>query len=153
MTPIETGNVTCEVVVAAPPETVFPFFTEPDRMVRWMGTEAELDARQGGEFFVNVAGSHRARGEYVEVQPPNRVVFTWGWEGEGNPVPPGSSTVEVTLTPEGEGTKVVLVHRDLPDIEEGGARSHEHGWTHYLGRLEVAGRGDDAGPDRGPGAM
>ena len=150
MTPVDTGAVTREISVAAPPETVFPFFTDADRMTRWMGTEAELDARPGGVFNVTVHGSHIARGEYVEVDPPSRVVFTWGWEDQETAVPPGSSTVEITLTPDGEGTRVVLVHRDLP---EGQAGPHGHGWDHYMARLEIAGAGGDAGPDRGPQGM
>jgi uncharacterized protein YndB with AHSA1/START domain len=150
MTPVETGAVTREINVAAPPETVFPFFTDAERMTRWMGTEAELDARPGGVFNVAVHGSHIARGEYVEVDPPSRLVFTFGWEDQETAVPPGSSTVEITLTPDGEGTKVVLVHRDLP---EGAAGPHGHGWDHYMARLEIAGAGGDPGPDRGPGGM
>jgi uncharacterized protein YndB with AHSA1/START domain len=150
MTPVETGAVTREITVAAPPETVFPYFTDADRMTRWMGTEAELEATPGGIFRVNVGGSHVGQGEYVEVDPPTRVVFTWGWDDPESAVQPGTSTVEVTLTPEGEGTKVVLVHRDLP---EGAEVPHGHGWEHYLARLEVAGAGGDAGPDEGPAGM
>jgi uncharacterized protein YndB with AHSA1/START domain len=150
MTPVETGEVTREITVAAPPETVFPYFTDAERMSRWMGTDAELDARPGGVFHVNVGGSHLAQGEYVEVDPPSRVVFTWGWDNPESVVQPGTSTVEITLTPEGAGTKVVLVHRDLP---EGQAGPHSHGWDHYLARLEVAGAGGDAGPDHGPAGM
>jgi uncharacterized protein YndB with AHSA1/START domain len=150
MTPVDTGAVTREISVAAPPETVFPYFTDADRMVRWMGDEAELDARPGGVFHVNVGGAHIARGEYVEVDPPSRVVFTWGWEDQDTAVPPGTSTVEITLTAQGEGTKVVLTHRDLPEDQAG---PHGHGWDHYLGRLEIAGAGGDAGPDEGPAGM
>jgi uncharacterized protein YndB with AHSA1/START domain len=150
MSPVDTGEVTREITVAAPPETVFPFFVEPDRMMRWMGTEAELDARPGGGFRVNVGGTHVAQGEYVEIDPPSRVVFTWGWDNPDTVVPPGTSTVEVTLTAEGGGTKVVLIHRDLP---EGQAGPHGMGWEHYLGRLEIAGAGGDAGPDHGPEGM
>ena len=150
MTPVETSAVTREISVAAPPETVFPYFTDPERMTRWMGTEAELDARPGGVFNVNVHGSHVALGEYVEVDPPSRVVFTWGWEDTDTAVPPGTSTVEITLTPDGEGTKVVLVHRDLPEDQAG---RHGHGWDHYMARLAIAGAGGDAGPDRGPEGM
>lgn len=149
MTAVQTGELTREITVAAPPETVFPYFTDPERMVRWMGTEAELDARPGGAYRILVAGAHPAVGEFVELDPPRRVVFTWGWESEQMPVPPGSTTVEVTLTPEGDGTRLVLVHRDLP---ADAVASHDHGWEHYVARLAVAAVGGDAGPDRGPGA-
>src|SRR5919204_1451791 len=106
--------VVCEVRVAARPETVFPFFTDPARMVRWKGVEADLDARPGGIYRVNVTGREVARGQYVEVVPNRRVVFTWGWEGAGSTLPPGASTVEVDLIPDGDGTIVRLTHRDPP---------------------------------------
>ncbi len=60
-------------------------------------------------------------------------------------LPPGSSTVEVTLTPEGDETVVQLTHRDLPSQEL--ADGHGLGWTHYLGRLAIAAAGGDPGVD------
>ena len=86
-----------------------------------------------------------ASGEFVEVEPPHRVVFTWGWEGEDSAVPPGSSTVEVTLTPQGEHTTLRLIHRDLPNPQE--ATGHTAGWDHYLERLQILGAGGDPGAD------
>jgi uncharacterized protein YndB with AHSA1/START domain len=133
-----------EVRVEAPPEVVFKFFVDPDHMVRWKGVEATLDPRPGGIYRVNVTGTHVVRGEYVEVVPNERVVFTWGWEDEGNPVPPGASTVEVTLVPDGRVTIVRLRHLGLPG---GPDDLHAHGWEHYMARLVVAGAGGDAGPD------
>lgn len=143
------AEVVREIVVDARPETIFEFFTVPEKHVQWEGTEAELDPRPGGVYRVLVAGAHPAVGEYVEVSPPDRVVFTFGWEAEGNPIGPGSTTVEITLHPEGDKTLVRLAHRGLPD--ESAAEQHSHGWQHYLGRLAVAAAGGDAGPDGGPG--
>jgi uncharacterized protein YndB with AHSA1/START domain len=140
-----TSAVEREVRIRARPETVFSFFTDPELMVRWMGTSAEVDPRPGGIYRVDIDGSHVARGEYVEVSPPDRVVFTWGWEAEDSPVRPGASTVEVTLSSDGDHTVVRLVHRDLPSEDSAGA--HGRGWDHYLERLGVAGGGGDAGPD------
>jgi uncharacterized protein YndB with AHSA1/START domain len=139
--------VVSEVRIAADPETVFPFFTDPSLMVRWMGDEATLNPSPGGAHRIRVAGSHVARGEYVEVEPPHRVVLTWGWEDEGTLVPPGTSTVEIELIPEGEATLVRLTHRDLPGESR---RPHGDGWKHYLARLAVAAADGDPGPDRGP---
>ena len=68
-----------------------------------MGTSVTIDPRPGGIYKVNVTGRDIARGEYLDVAPDSRVVFTWGWEGEGSPVPPGSSTVEISLVPDGDG--------------------------------------------------
>ena len=132
-----------EVRVEASPETLFDFFTDPEKMNRWMGETATLDPRPGGTFQVGI-GPYSAQGEYVELSPPNRVVFTWGWEAGMAPAP-GESTIEVTLEPEGEATLVRLVHRDLP---EEARPPHAHGWENYLGRLVDAGAGRDPGPDR-----
>jgi uncharacterized protein YndB with AHSA1/START domain len=140
----EQGAVVRETEIEARPETVFGFLVEPDKMVRWMGRTADLDARPGGIFRVDINGEHVARGEYVEVVPHERVVFTWGWEGEGS-VRPGESTVEVTLEPIAAGTRVRLVHRDLPS--EASMASHGHGWDNYVPRLTVAAAGGDPGPD------
>ena len=142
-----------EIVIDATPETIFPFLTEREQYLRWEGTEAEIDARPGGVIRVLVAGSFAGSGEFVEVVPNEKVVFTFGWEMEGNSVPPGSSTVEITLQPEGSSGKTLLrlVHRGLPD-EGDAVQQHIMGWDHYLGRLATVAGGGEAGPDTGPGA-
>jgi uncharacterized protein YndB with AHSA1/START domain len=136
-----------EIRIAARPETVFEFFTDPEKMVLWKGRQADLDPQPGGIYRVEMGDRIVARGEYVEVDVPTRVVFTWGWEGqESGPhgVPPGSSRVEITLAPDGEGTLVRLRHLDLP---EEARQIHGEGWDLYLGRLAVAATGADPGPD------
>jgi uncharacterized protein YndB with AHSA1/START domain len=133
-----------EIRIAASPETVFQFFIDPDRQIQWMGRSADLDPRAGGTYRVDLNGRDIARGEYIELDPPNRVVFTWGWESQGSPVRPGASTVEITLSADGDGTIVRLVHRDLP---EDSRAPHGHGWEHYLNRLAIAAEGGDAGED------
>ncbi len=143
---VDRTSVECGIRIEAPPETVFAFLTDPEKMVRWMGIAAELDPRPGGLYRVDVNGRDVARGEYVVVEPPSRVVIAWGWEGESdNPVPPGSTTLEVTLRPDGAGTLLRLSHRDLPTPTAAG---HLEGWGHYAARLLVAGAGGDPGPDR-----
>lgn len=133
-----------EVRIEASPETIYEFLVDPGRMIQWMGRHAELDPRPGGTFRVDINGRHIARGEYVELDPPHRVVFTWGWEEEDSGVRPGTSTVEVTLTVDGDATRVRLAHRDLPEESRD---SHAHGWEHYLERLTTAGSGGDPGED------
>jgi len=139
----EVGAVVREVRIAAKPETIFGFFTDPGKMTRWKGKTATLDPKPGGTYRVQINSKVIASGEYVEIDPPRRVVFTWGWEG-GHPVAPGSSTVEITLTPDGTDTIVRLVHRDLPEAERA---QHAQGWDHYLPRLALAAAGGDPGPD------
>ena len=138
-----TEAVVVEVTVDASAETIFPFFTDPEKMVRWKGTAAELDPRPGGIYRVDVTSQALARGEYLEVDPFRRVVFTWGWEGDED-VPPGSSTVEVTLEPAGDSTLVRLVHSGLPEDKRA---LHREGWEHFTGRLRISAAGGDPGPD------
>ncbi len=138
------AEVMREVVVDAGPATIFPFLTDPELHLKWLGTEAELDPRPGGLYRVNVQGIHPSVGEFVEVVPNERVVFTFGWDEPDHPIPAGSTQVEITLTPDGDKTRVRLVHRGLPADAVG---DHGNGWQHYLDRLAVATTGGDAGPD------
>lgn len=125
----DTDQFSTEVRIAAAPETVFPYLTDPALMVRWMGEWADLVPAPGGTFAVDIQGNP-VRGEFVAVEPPHRLVFTWGMAGSD--VPPGSSTVEITLRPDGDGTVVALVHRDLPPEQ---VADHGTGWDYYLPRL------------------
>jgi uncharacterized protein YndB with AHSA1/START domain len=146
-TPSATRTSEHEVRIDARPETVFGFFTDPAKIVRWMGNEATLDPRPGGVFRVNMVreiGEAAACGEFVEVAPYSRIVFTWGWEGDLFGVPPASTRVEVSLVPDDDGTIVRLVHSELP---EEAVEVHQAGWKHYLDRLAVAGAGGDLAPD------
>jgi uncharacterized protein YndB with AHSA1/START domain len=131
--------------IEAPPETVYLYFTEPERFRAWLGTDAELDPQPGGEYRIRLTNNSgvSACGRYVELDPPRRVVFTWGFEGlEG--LPPGASTVEVTLTRDDDATVVRLVHRGLDGREL--CDFHVWGWDIGLDRLVIAGVGGDPGP-------
>jgi uncharacterized protein YndB with AHSA1/START domain len=133
-----------EIMIDATPETIWPFLTDPTKHVEWQGTVADIDPRPGGAYRVLVRGEFQSAGEYVEVVPHEKVVFTFGWDQEGHPIPAGSTTIEITLHPEGDKTRVRLTHRGLPDDAVG---DHTHGWDHYLARLAIAATGGDAGPD------
>jgi len=144
----ETTTVERELAIAASPETVWELLVDDQKATRWMGETASFDARPGGLYRVGVIPGHTARGEFVELDPPRRLVFTWGWEPghEGpNPVPPGSSTIEIELIPDGDRTTLRFVHRDLPSAEA--TQSHAHGWDHYLERLVTVAAGGDPGAD------
>jgi uncharacterized protein YndB with AHSA1/START domain len=133
-----TAEILNDVIVAtehikAPPEVVFPYFTDPALIVTWIGERAELDPQPGGVFSLDM-GDVVARGAYTTVEPPYRVVFSWGIPGNDT-LPPGGSSVEVVLTPDGDDTIVVLTHRGLSSTHIG---YHRAGWEDRLGRLRVA---------------
>ena len=131
-----------DIHIAALPETVFSFFTDPAKMVRWLGIRATLNAQPGGICRININERDVVGGTYLEVVPYSRVVFTWGWEG--SPLPLGSTTVEITLVPEADGTRVYLRHLGIP-VEQRGFQAA--GWNHALERLVIAAEGGDPGPD------
>lgn len=133
--------------VTAPPAAVYAHFTDSVRWAAWQGVGATIDARPGGLFLLHMANGMTARGQFVELLPGERVVFTWGWIDHSG-VPPGSTTVTVDLIPEGEGTVIRLTHSGLPPEELG---LHAVGWDHYLSRLGQVAVGLDPGPDPGPG--
>ncbi len=136
-----------EIMIEATPETIWPFLTDAKKHLEWEGTAAEIDPRPGGIYRVLVAGEYQAAGTYVELVPMEKVVFTFGWEQEGNPIPPGSTEVEITLHAEGDKTRLRLVHRGLPDAA---VEPHGVGWAHYLERLAVCAAGGDPGADTRP---
>jgi uncharacterized protein YndB with AHSA1/START domain len=132
-----------EIVVKAPPEKVFPYLIDPDLMVQWLGSETSLNPVLGGEVRVRCSG-HPGVGEFVEIVTDEKVVFTFGWDEPGHPIPPGSTQVEISLTPDGNDTLVRLTHRGLP---EDAVDDHNDGWGFYLDRLEKVMRGIDPGPE------
>jgi uncharacterized protein YndB with AHSA1/START domain len=129
--------------IAAPPEAVFPFLIDPEKLIQWIGLTAQLEPRPGGLFRVDMNRSTVVQGRYLEVQPPHRVVFTWGHE-QGKLFPAGSSTVEIMLTADGNGTVVQLRHSGLPQGEQD---AHRSGWAHYTARLKTRVEGGEPGPD------
>ena len=136
--------VEVSLYIAAQPETVFPYFTDPGRYIQWMGSDATLEPVPGGSYRVRMRDGVEAAGQFVEVDPPHRLVFTWGWTHD-RAVPPGTTRVVITLHAEDGGTRVVLRHHDLPGHQQRG--HHRKGWEHYLGRLSIRIRGGDPGPD------
>lgn len=133
-----------EIVVDASPATIFQFLIDPELIVAWLGTGAELDPRPGGVYRVLVGGEHPSVGKFVEVLPDEKVVFTFGWDEPGHPIPAASTQVEITLAPEGTKTRVRLAHSGLP---VDAISDHTGGWDHYLERLAIAATGGDPGPD------
>jgi uncharacterized protein YndB with AHSA1/START domain len=100
-----------------------------------MGRSATVEAHPGGTFRVDYNGSDIVRGTFVEVDPPRRLVLTWGWEAPGDPTPPGASRVEVDLVPDGDGTLLTLRHTGLASEAIVG---HAEGWDQFLPALPEA---------------
>jgi uncharacterized protein YndB with AHSA1/START domain len=136
------------IAIDASPETVWQFLVDPEKTTAWWGMTASFDPRPGGEYRIEVIPGHTASGEFVELDAPRRLVYTFGWEAgenDANPTPPGSSTIEIELVPDGAGTVLNFTHRDLPSAEA--SESHSKGWDHYLERLAIVASGGDPGPD------
>jgi uncharacterized protein YndB with AHSA1/START domain len=133
-----------EVQIAAPPATIFAFLTDPEKILRWMGTEATVEPHLDGLYLVNVSGKNTAEGRFTEVIPVHRLAYSFGWQ-EDDKMPPGSSLIEIDLIEQEGGTLLRMIHSGLPDAEL--CAAHEQGWMHYLARLAVAAAGGDPGPD------
>ncbi len=134
MTEVDFLAVTLRV--PARPDTVFLYFTEPDRHTQWMGSRAVLDPVPGGIYRVQMHDGVKAMGEFVDVDPPHRIAFTW-WT-KGSAAAPGHTRVVVTFEPAGGGTQLALRHYDLPDEERALLREM---WHEALRRLAVRARG------------
>lgn len=131
-----TPDLVVSVTIEATPEEVFPYLIEPELLTRWLATWVEIDPRPGGSFAIDVRETP-VRGSYVAVEPPHRVVFTWGYPGNDE-LPPGSSTVEIQLRAQDESTLVELTHRGLPASRYD---DHNRGWTELLSILATASTG------------
>lgn len=139
------GVVELRVTIAASAATVFRFLTDPARFAQWMGGGATgqpvpgttIDAKPGGALVVTYPGGARALGEVVEVDAPRRMVFTWGYEGGANGMPPGSCTITMTLNEVEGGTLVTLRHEGISTEEV--RKGHETGWRFYLSVLSARG--------------
>lgn len=123
--------VTASITIAAPRAVVFPYFTDPALLVQWIGDTAELAPEPGGLFALDM-GDTRVRGTYIEIDPPNGVVFTWGVI-DSDTLPAGSTTVEIVLIADGQQTIIELTHRDLPVDWRS---PHKDGWAKNLRALE-----------------
>ena len=131
MTGFDTRVVEQTLRIRARPETVWRYWTDPKRMREWWGKAANLDPSAGGVCVVEMGTGPIMRGEYVELVPHQRLVFSFGWEptAGGPDIPPGSTRVEVTLTEDSGDTIMTLRHIGLPGdaVDE-----HSRGWAHFL---------------------
>ncbi len=129
----------------APREKVFRAWTVPEEIVKWWGPEgcsspgAEIDLRAGGRYRIAMTTPEQKEiysfGEYREVAPPEKLVFTWTWEG-----PPEMAGVETLITLEfaekGDETELTLTHERFPTQKD--KENHEWGWNSCFDCLEKA---------------
>jgi uncharacterized protein YndB with AHSA1/START domain len=137
LTRLELGaDLGYEVRIGAAAAIAWAHWVEPDLLVRWMGDMATLEPHAGGMFRLQYSSGDASAGSYVEVVPPRRLVFTWGWEGEAD-FPPGSSTIELAFEgPSSEASTLMrLRHSGIPaDLRS----NVDEGWGYFLPRLVEA---------------
>lgn len=124
----------------ASPAKVFAAWTDPQKVMRWMGpgeakaVSAECDARVGGRYrwlMRTPSGEeHDVSGVYREVVPDEKLVFTWAWKT----TPERESLVTVLLKPDGDGTLLTMTHEQF--FDENARDQHQHGWTGALDKME-----------------
>jgi uncharacterized protein YndB with AHSA1/START domain len=134
----ERASVRIVDIFDAPREVVFAAWTEPEQLKRWWGPGffetvfAEVDLRRGGRYELLLEpGSMRLVGEFREVTPPQRLVYTWRWV-EGVP-DTRESLVTIEFREAGTGTEVVLVHDSF--VGPGPVEMYDEGWRSGLDKL------------------
>jgi uncharacterized protein YndB with AHSA1/START domain len=116
------------VLIHARPATVFEFFTNDQDWAAWWGAGSSIDPRPGGRLLIRYPNGIEAAGEVLELRPPERIAFTYGFVS-GTPIPAGASRVTIRLEPHPAGTMVQLTH----ELADAGIRDqHEQGWRYQL---------------------
>ncbi len=118
-----------ELVIRAPRVLVFRYFTDSERFARWWGPGSTIEGRVGGEVSIVQPGGMRASGTVLELRSNERIVFSYGYEGEGKPIPPGGSRVTITLRDDPAGTRLHLLH-EVADAKT--REQHVQGWRYQL---------------------
>lgn len=116
------------VLIQAGRDVVFRFFTDSERWARWWGKGSTIDPKPGGRLLISLPGGVQVMGEVLEIAPPARLVFTYGYE-KGTPIPAGGSVVAIDLEEHGTSTHLHLSHT----FADAAARDeHVQGWRYQL---------------------
>lgn len=116
------------VVIHAPRESVFRFLTETPRWAAWWGAGSTIDPQPGGQLFIRYPDGTEVSGNVLELEPPARIVFSYGFV-KGEPIAPGSSRVTISLESHALGTRLHLTH----EFAEAVVRDeHVQGWRYQL---------------------
>jgi uncharacterized protein YndB with AHSA1/START domain len=137
-----TDRIEREIVVAAPAERLWEVLTRPEHIGRWfMGMEPEVDLRPGGAMVLSSQEFGKFHAIVDRVEPPRLFAYRWARHPD-TPVAEGTATsVEFTLTPEGDGTRVRVVESGfamtdaLKVDQQRHADSNSHGWLQVLDSL------------------
>jgi uncharacterized protein YndB with AHSA1/START domain len=135
------------VLIRARRATVFSFFTDSARFASWWGKGSTIDGRPGGAVRICYPDGTVASGNVVEIEKQSRIVFSYGYEGEGKPIAPGGSRVTITLRDDPLGTLLVFRH----DLADAAVRDqHVQGWRYQLSVFAaVASAAQHCGADSG----
>jgi uncharacterized protein YndB with AHSA1/START domain len=138
-----SANITLQVkrTFRAPRAQVFRAWTDRAELARWFAPSAEyttvvpeLELRVGGRYRVEMhhkgGNVHTVFGTYQEIKPPEKVVFTWRWDGDTSHE---DSVVTIEFHDLGSSTEVILTHERLPSTEE--RDKHAHGWNGCMDQL------------------
>ena len=142
--PPDAITLRLERTFKSPAQAVFEAWTSAEMLKRWWpaGSDwetpvAEVDVRVGGRLRLVMRApdgeEFGGRGEYLEITPPERLVFTWSWDGHDGHQ--GTQLIEVEFAERQDGTTtVVLTNRGLDDEES--RRTHRAGWEASLDNLD-----------------
>lgn len=134
-----------EILIQAPPQTVWRVVTEPAQITQWLSDSAELDPRPGGEgvlAFGDQAAAYVVRMRVEAAEPPHRFVFRWDYPDGEQPAEGNSLRVEFNLAAEGAGTRLRVTESGFAALrgsdQDKAARytSHDKGWEAHLARLQ-----------------
>jgi uncharacterized protein YndB with AHSA1/START domain len=117
------------IVIKAQRATVWRFFCDVERFASWWGPGSHIEARIGGAVRICYPGGSTASGEVLAIDPPNSIVFSFGYDDPSKPLRPGGSQVHVSLHEHPLGTRLELRHQ-LPTREL--ADQHVPGWRYQL---------------------
>lgn len=123
---------TCDRLIAAPVDLVWSLISSSEGLCEWMSVEATVDLRIGGEIRWVHDNGWIVAGTIRDIAPMRRLVFTYGWEEGGFPVPLESSLVTIELTARGAVTELTVRHEGLTAAM---AEQHTGGWQMFIGRL------------------
>ncbi len=138
---IESNQLSIKQTFNAPIERLFACFTQPELLGQWhspnetMSVTAEVDLQIGGSYRIAMTSpdgeSHIAIGQYHEIEEPNKLVYSWRWEGAEGP----DTTITVLLTERGSKTEVELIHTGFENSDT--TQHHSQGWSGIFDRLAI----------------